>query len=288
MAFSDSHCHLDSFPQDELAIVFAAMKAKNIDFVLNPAIDLETSEAVLQLADAYESVLPAIGIHPGEAVELTEDVKRRLYSLSIDTRVVAVGEIGLDYSPKPGGREAVIENKEWQKDLLRYQLALAKERAVPVNIHYTLTAHRDIIAILHEEDSRGITGVAHGFQGGPGELRDWLDLGFCVSVGPSSLGLIRTPGDTLLPLADEVVRAIPLDRLLTETDCICMRPASLWKRPPGPADDGDMGDMRTLRDAFRQPSDVVDVAGRIASITRTNAEEIGTIATANLRRILKA
>ena len=284
MGFSDSHCHLDSYPPDELALVFAEMAAKSVELVLNPSIDLATSEAVVRIVDTYDNVFAAIGIHPGEAVALTEDVRRRLDELSQDPHVVALGEIGLHYGPKPGSTEGADEHREWQKELLRYELALAKARRVPVNIHYTLAAHRDIMAILHEEESRGVEGMCHGFQGGLEELHEWLDLGFYVSVGPNSLGLVKTPHDTVPPLTDAVLQAIPQDRLLTETDAICMRPTSLWNRPRPPADSQE---MKAFTETFRQPADVIPAAARIATARGTPAEEIGASATANLRRVLK-
>jgi TatD DNase family protein len=284
MGFSDSHCHLDSYPPDELAIIFSEMAAKSVELVLNPSIDLETSEAVIQTAAAYDNVFAAIGIHPGEVVPLTDDIRRRLEELSQGPRVVALGEIGLHYGPKPGSRETGAENKEWQKELLRYELALAKARSVPVNIHYTLAAHRDIMTILHEEDSRGVEGMVHGFQGGLAELGDWLDLGFYVSVGSSSLGVVQTPFETMPPLSDSILRAIPLNRLLTETDAICMRPTSLWKRPQPPADNKE---LRAFMEVLRQPAEVVDCSARVATARGLTAEEIGGMATANLRRVLK-
>jgi TatD DNase family protein len=284
LGFSDSHCHLDSYPPEELSVVFDEMAAQAVELVLNPSIDLDTSEAVVRLAAEHDTILAAIGIHPGEAVAPTDEVLQCLDDLSRRPRVVALGEIGLHYGPKPGSKEGGDEHREWQKDLLRCELALAKARRVPVNIHYTLAAHGDLMAILREEDSRGVQGMCHGFQGGLDELRDWLDLGFYVSVGPNSLGLVKTPHDTVPPLTDEVLRAIPEERLLTETDAICMRPTSLWKRPRPPADSEE---MKAFTETFRQPVDVIGAAARIALARGTTAEEIGGMATANLRRVLK-
>ena len=283
IGFSDSHCHLDSYPPDQLDAVLGEMEAKCVDIVLNPSISLETSETVLEIAEAHRHVRAAVGIHPGEATPLTEDTRERLEALTKSERVVAVGEIGLDYGPRPGRKEARTVDKRAQKDLLRYELALAKARDLPVNIHYSLDAHPDIMAILHEEDSRGLRGIVHGFQGGLAELRDWLDLGFYVSVGLFSLGLLRTPHSTIPPLGDRVVRAIPLERLLTETDSIFMGPGARWSRPPAPAHDKELQDFMA---ALRQPADVVSVVDRLASITGMDTDEIGTVATANLRCVL--
>lgn len=278
MVFSDSHCHLDSYLPGELAIVFAQMKAANVDIVLSVSINLETSVEAVRIAQSHDSVLAAVGIHPGEAVPLTKDVRKHLDELVGSKRVAAVGEIGLDYAH---GRV----DQEMQKELFKYQLSLAKDVHLPVNIHHSPDAHRDVIDIIKGEKNAGLRGIVHGFKGNNVELRDWLGLGFYVSLGSDSLGLWESLFSSRSSLTDEVVRAIPLEYLLTETDSMARMSVSRWKlshdTPPG----NGVADAEVEK--FRQPSDVIDVVKKIAIITGRTVEDIAIATTANLKRILK-
>lgn len=278
MVYSDSHSHLDSYPQEDLDIVFAQMKEKNVALVLNVSINRLTSEESVKLARAYDNVFAAIGIHPGEAISPAQDVKTHLEELCKRDRVVAIGEVGLEYG-RPGADRVV------QKELFTYQFTLAGRMNLPVDIHYSLDAHQDIMEIIRKEKRPDQTGIVHGFLGDMSVLRDWLELGFYISLGQPSLGLVNDPMARMLPVTDEVVRAIPRDKLLTETDSMARMSVTRWGKlggpPPPPATD------LPEEEEFRQPSDVVRVAEKVASIMGVSAVEIGDITTANFKRILK-
>ena len=157
--------------------------------------------------------------------------------------IFAIGEIGLDYSRNP-------ETREVQKELLRYVLVLARETGLPVSMHCR-DAHQDMMDILSQEMSPDLKGSVHGFSGDRAVLKDWLDLGFYISIG----GKRGVPGE--VPTSPEVINDIPLNRLLTESE-------------------GANG-----------PADIVSVANKLASIRGITVEQIANVTTANLRRLLK-
>lgn len=244
---SDSHCHLDGFGPAALVEVLKQARANHVEIIVCMGKTMEASATNVRLANSHDGVHAAVGIHPWDAVSLTDDLRSRLRELVKSKGVVAIGEIGLDYVRKP-------ETREVQQELLAYQLSLAHETGLPVNVHCN-GAHQDMMAMLRVGEGAGLKGVAHGFVDDTAALRDWLDLGFFVSIGLRGLVRDRKP-------ALDTVRAIPLERLLTESDSAAP-PSSV----PGPAD-------------------VRSVVERLASIRGDSPEQIGAAATANLRRLL--
>lgn len=281
MVYSDSHSHLDSYPPENLESVFAQMNAKHVDLVLNVGTNLKTSENAIRIAHIHDNVFAAVGIHPGMAVSLSSDIKAKLEELTSKPKVVALGEIGIEYHG-PGGRP--LSNMEIQKELFIYQLSIARNIHLPVNIHYSMDAQADIIEIIHHEKSPSVAGIAHAFQGTLQDLQAWLDIGFYISVGAESLGIWKTIKDAP-PLTAEVVVAIPEDRLLTETDSM------FWGGMPSSSSESSTN--RTLQPSFqieygtRQPADVLKVTEKIAMMRGVSKEAIGNMATENLKRVLK-
>jgi len=248
MTYSDSHCHLDGYQPELLAQVLEQARAQQVDIIVGMGMDLESSEETLRLARSYQAVLAAVGIHPWNAVSPTEDIRAQLRALADREDVVALGEVGLDYARSP-------ETREVQKGLLTYELSLARELGLPVNIHCR-EAHQDMMEILRGEAGSGVKGVIHGFSGDRAALRDWLELGFYVSIGVR--GFVT---DETSPLHD-VVTDIPLARLLTETDS---------------SGRGEIGG----------PTAVLLVVDKLASVMGVDAKELGDTATENLRHLLK-
>lgn len=246
--FSDSHCHLDGYQPDPLAEVLRQAKAKGIDIIVGMGMTLESSPVTVRLAQSHQGVLAAVGIHPWNAVPPSEEVRRNFEELTKREHVVAIGEIGLDYARNP-------QTKEVQRELLIYELSLARKTGLPVNIHCR-EAHQDMIDILRKEISPELKGTIHGFSGDRSALKDWLDLGFYVSIGVRGFVIEEIP--SLL----EAVRDIPLDRLLTETD--------------------SSGRVQSVG-----PVQVLSVVQKLASLRKATVEEIGNAATANLKRLLK-
>jgi TatD DNase family protein len=259
------------------------MKKKRVTLVLNVSIDLQTSAESVKLAQTYNNVLAAVGIHPGEAIPPTAEVKKRLEELAGQKRVVALGEIGLSYGRSSGSQEA-------QRYLFAFQIHLANNMHKPVDLHYSHESHQAIIAMVKKE--KGLSGIVHdGFQASPKAIQEWLDLGFYISIGQASLGMSK--GLHGAALTDEAVRSIPAARLITETDSMARMSVSRWKAmglPRGAPTDMPKGMPAApppAQEEFRQPADVVGVAEKIASIRGIPAAEIGDIATKNLKHILK-
>lgn len=248
MILSDSHCHLNRYPPDILAEALTEARLKHVAIWVSMGMDFESSAETIRLAHSYKGVLAAVGIHPWNAVLPTDEIRQRLHGLTRQEHVVAIGEIGLDYARSP-------QTKEIQKELLRYELSLARETGLPVNIHCR-EAHQDMMDILRQEAGSDIKGIIHGFSGDWAALQDWLDLGFYVSIGVR--GFVINENPSLLP----AIREIPLNRLLTETD------SSGPGRPTGPAG-------------------VMSVVEKLASVLGATVEDVADRATANLKRLLK-
>ncbi|MBN1953661.1 MAG: TatD family hydrolase [Anaerolineae bacterium] len=214
----DSHAHLDAslFDDDREQVIQRALDA-GVGAILNVGTNLATSRAAVALAERYSFIYAAVGVHPHEAKRVTPAALDELRRLARHPRVVAIGEIGLDYyrdrSPRPVQRRACAE-----------QLALAAELGMPVVIHCR-DAHDDLIAIL--QGWRG-TGVLHAYSGGPERLESLLGFGFLLGIS----GVVTFP--KARPLR-EVVALEPLDRLLIETDCPYLTPVPYRGRRNEPA-----------------------------------------------------
>ncbi|MCX6013897.1 MAG: TatD family hydrolase [Chloroflexi bacterium] len=244
MPFSDSHCHLAGQNTDQLVEVLKQAKTKGVDIMVSMGMSLESSAENIHLAQSYQGVLAAVGIHPWNAVPLTAGVRKYLAELAGHEQVVAIGEIGLDYVRSP-------QTRDIQKELLIYELCLARERSLPVSIHCR-EAYQDMMDILHQEV--GLKGAIHGFSGDQAELKDWIAMGFYISIGRRGFVTDETPS------LQAAVRDIPSYSLLTETD--------------GSGRSGG-------------PADVVSVVEKLAFLRGVTVVQIADITTANLKRFLK-
>jgi TatD DNase family protein len=206
IGYSDSHAHLDSFPEDDLKKILVKMKESNVTLVLNESINLLTSAESIRIAQANEGIYACIGIHPGESIPLTDDVKKKLEELSTQKKVVGFGEVGL-----MGGNEE-------QKQLLFFQASLAKKLDLMLDIHCGTDDYKTCISMI-----KGTRGIIHGFTGTMDDLKAWLEIGYYISLGQMRGGM---PGGQL---PEDVVRAIPADRLITETDCMAGK-NSRWEK----------------------------------------------------------
>ncbi len=207
MYLVDTHAHLDFPPYDgDRAETIARACEAGIVLLINVGADLESSRASVELAERYDFIYAAVGVHPHDARTLSPDALAELRALAQHPKVVAVGEIGLDYyrdlSPRPRQREAFAE-----------QLALAADLELPVILHCR-DAMDDLLSILRGWKG---TGVVHSYSGGPGWLEEVLALGLSVGIsGPVTFASAHR--------LREVAARVPLDRLLTETDCPYLTP----------------------------------------------------------------
>jgi TatD DNase family protein len=253
----DSHCHLDSpeFEADREAVIERALKAGVSKMVAvgtgeGPP-DLETG---LRIADRYDAFFATIGVHPHDAAKADDGSLRRLRELAIHPKVIAIGEIGLDYHYDFSPRDR-------QRDVFASQLAIAAEAGLPVVIH-TREAWDDTFELIERHwTPAGIPGVMHCFTGGPAEARRSLDLGFYLSFG----GIVTFPKAVD---NQQVAREAPADRILVETDAPYLAPVP-------------------LRGKRNEPAFVVHTAARMAALRGIEQSEIARLTTANFRRVFR-
>jgi TatD DNase family protein len=206
----DSHAHLnDGHYREDLQQVLQRAQQGNIRAIINVAFDLKSSYGTVRIAEEYSFVHATAGIHPHDAARAQSGYLDELRTLAKAGKVVAIGEIGLDYYRNRSPAAA-------QKIVFREQLRLAKDVALPVIVH-DREAHLDVYSILEEEQDSSLTGVLHCFSGDIALARRCLDLGFYISLaGPVTYKKTGV-------LAD-VARYVPLDRLLLETDAPYLTP----------------------------------------------------------------
>lgn len=262
----DTHCHLDfdRFDEDREAVV-ARAAAAGLSHIVVPAVDLGNVAAVMGLAERYDGngepglkVVPAVGFHPnslGEWAEGTplDEWMERLRPLAEDARVVAIGEIGLDYY---WNRAA----KEVQQRVLAAQLALAAELGKPVILH-NRESSGDLLRLLADSPLAGRErpGVLHSFSADWETAEAALEMGFYIGfTGP----LTYKNSDGLRRIAGRV----PLDRLLVETDAPFLPPQS-------------------QRGKRNEPAFVVAVAERLAALHNVSFEEMARVTTENAGRL---
>ena len=173
------------------------------------AVILATSQAAVALAHAHPNIFATIGVHPHEAKEIGEGWYESFRSLAQHPKVVAYGEIGLDYHYDHSPREI-------QRQRFREQIHLARELALPLVIH-TREAQEDTVMILREEGAVNGGGVFHCFSGDMWLAKDALDLGFYLSFS----GVLTFKNATMLR---DIAKTVPLDRLMVETDCPYLAP----------------------------------------------------------------
>jgi len=255
--FSDAHCHLTLENSEDVAqakgFVEQARKA-GVGLLLAVGVTPETSEAAVKFAASQEGLYAGVGIHPwtGWVRFIDESTYQQLKGLASQPKVRVISEIGLDLARDPS-------TKDIQLQALRMQMRLAREMRLPINFHCR-GAHDEMVPFLRAQRAQKAGGIIHGFNGTPQQLQDWLRMGFLISIGRSVL----RPENTAL---HEAVKQIPLERLVLETDT----------SPRSVDDAGDKID----------PSDVRHVAAKVAELRGGTAEEIGEIATRNLKQLLK-
>lgn len=256
MMLIDSHCHLNfnTFEADR-AEVLARAEAAGITAIINPGINLENSREVVALAEQYPQVYAAIGFHPNDAAKCDEAALVELRRLASHPKVVAIGEIGLDYywdeSPRPV-----------QQRVFEEQLALAKELDKPVIIHQREAAV-DTMAILRQWGAaqQHPELVLHSFSGDQAMAEEAIALGFYIGIsGPITFKNARDlPG---------IVAALPVNRLLVETDAPFLTP-------------------HPYRGKRNEPAYVKLIAERVAAIKQLSLVDMSRILTENTLTLFK-
>ena len=219
----DSHAHLDMISQDIEAVCAVMKRARNegVGAVLSVGIDMASSKSAVRFAQRIDDVFASVGIHPNDADQFSQDALMVLKRLSQNDNVKAWGEIGLDYYRNR-------TPKKVQQKAFEAQLQVASDMSLPVIIH-ARDALEDCIHVIRNFLTKGpLGGVFHCFSGTEADARKVLDLGFYISF----TGVITFPK---AEIAREVVRFVPMDRILIETDSPFLSPVPFRGKPNEPA-----------------------------------------------------
>ena len=252
--FIDTHAHLDIPPlsEDQPGAISRAEKA-GVCQIITIGIDLASSKKSFELAERFPQVYAAVGIHPHDAKGASDEVYKELLELAVIPNVVAWGEIGLDFVKEYSPRDI-------QRKVFRQQIQMAGQVDLPIIIH-NRDAHVETVEILREETAGTLRGVMHCFSGDVKVAKQVLDLGFFISV----TGVVTFPKAKVVK---EVVRYVPLERLLIETDSPFLSPVPYRGKP-------------------NEPARVVHVAEEIARIKEVPLEEVAQCTSANARDLFR-
>ncbi len=248
----DSHAHIQSSEfETDVAEVLQRARDAGVEKIIavGGAGPLASNWAALQLTKDYSGIYSTVGMHPHDAKEVSEEALRELKSLAADPAVVAIGETGLDfyYNHSP---------PEVQSDLFRRFIQMALETDLPLIVH-DRDAHREVARHLRQEGERRLRGVIHCFTGDFDTAREFLDLGFYLSF----TGIITFKNAGSLR---EVVRKVPLNRILLETDSPYLAPVP-------------------YRGRRNEPAFVVQVAEVVAQLKGSSLAEIARVTSKNVQ-----
>lgn len=248
MIDTHAHVHIDRFDADRAEVLERA-RAAGVARLINIGYDLPSSRDSVALADRYPQIWATAGIQPHYALDTTPEHLAEIAALLAHPRVVALGEIGLDYHHNRAPHAA-------QHELFRQQIAIARRHAMPIVIH-TREAQADTLAILRE--ATDLTIVMHAFSG------DWAYAEACLALGAylSFAGPVTFPKATEL---HEAAQRVPIDRLLIETDCPYLSP-------------------HPFRGKRNEPARVAIIAERIAVLRGESVETIAQAVWDNAARV---
>lgn len=248
----DTHAHLNAEQFDEdLNEVIERAKQKGVENMVIVGFDRPTITRAMELVEEFDFMYAAVGWHPVDAIDMTDEDLAWIEGLARHPKVVAIGEMGLDYhwdkSPK-----------DIQKEVFRKQIQLAKRVKLPIVIH-NREATADIVEILKEEGAYEVGGIMHCFSGSVEVAEECLAMNFYISLGgPVTFKNARKP--------KEVAEAVPLDNLLIETDCPYLAP-------------------HPYRGKRNEPSYVKLVAEEIAELKGITYEEVAKKTTENAKKL---
>ncbi len=255
MKLTDSHCHLDDkqFDPDREQVIERALEA-GVErmMAIGTGGGPPDLEAGIRLARQHAFIYATVGVHPHDAAKATPETFAAMETLAAEEKVLALGEIGLDYHYDFSPRDV-------QRDVFVAQLKLAAKAGKPIVIH-TREAWDDTLLLLREHWPGG--GIMHCFSGGPAEARQVLDLGFYLSFG----GVLTFPKAEALR---EAARLAPEDRLLLETDAPYLAPVP-------------------KRGKRNEPAFIVETARRLAEVRGATPEHISEQTSANFEMLLFA
>ncbi|SEN64449.1 TatD family hydrolase [Lihuaxuella thermophila] len=251
----DSHAHLNDkqFDGDREEVIRRARDEFGVSAILNVGYNRETILTSLELAEKYDFIYSSVGWHPHDAAKCTDEDLKWIRSLTSHPKVVALGEMGLDYYWDNSPRDK-------QAEVFRKQIAIAKETGLPIIIH-DRDAHEDVVRILKEEHAEEVGGVMHCFGGDLRIMEECLKLNFMIGLGgPVTFKNAKLP--------KEIAAHVPEDRLLLETDCPYLAP-------------------HPYRGKRNETGYVRLVAETIAEIRGTTLEDLAKTTAENAKRLFK-
>ena len=255
--FIDTHAHLN-FPEilDDINGVITRAVDSGIEYIIVPATNLRSSLDVIELVQKHDILYGAIGIHPTELEDFHDKHLHEIDELAASEKIIAVGEIGLDYYWKP-------YDKELQQYVLKSQLQIASSKNLPVILH-NRESSEDLMKIITEftESGTNLTGQFHSFSGDEKMAKKCIELGFYISFTGN---LTYKPREDTLT-AYEIVKNTSLEHLLLETDTPYL--------PPVP-----------YRGKRNEPSFLKHTAEKIAGLKEISVEEVGRITTQNAKKL---
>jgi len=236
----DSHVHLNhpDFGEDVDEVIDRAQMA-GVTAMVNIGFDLNSSRETVELTRRHSFLYGAVGVHPHDAKTYSDDVERELGRLLDDAKIVAMGEIGLDFYRD-------LTPRDTQREVFQRQIALARQKDMPVIIHCR-DAFEDVIETLREQGD-SYRGIFHAFTGDEPMARQVLELGFHIGIG----GVVTFKKSNLA----DVVAGLPDDAFVLETDCPYLTPAP-------------------FRGKRNEPAYLVHVVDKIAEVTGKTVDELG-------------
>lgn len=248
----DTHAHLNAEQyENDVEEVMARAKENGVEKIVVVGFDQPTIQRAIELAEAHDFIYACVGWHPVDAIDMTNEDLAWIEELAAHPKVVALGEMGLDYHWDKSPRDI-------QKEVFRKQIRLAKKVKLPIVIH-NRDATADIVEILKEENASEVGGIMHCFSGSVEIAKQCMDMNFYISLGgPVTFENAVKP--------KEVAAELPLERLLVETDCPYLTP-------------------HPHRGKRNEPGYVRLVAEEIARIKGIPFEEVAKATTENAMRL---
>lgn len=250
----DTHVHLNAsqFAEDEEEVIKRA-QSEGVENMVVVGFDKETIQGAIRISEKYDFIYASVGWHPVDAIDMKDEDLLWIEELASHPKVVALGEMGLDYywdkSPK-----AI------QKEVFRKQIRLAKKVKLPIIIH-NREATRDIVDIIKEEGAEEVGGIMHCFSGSYETAKECIAMNFYISFGgPVTFKNAKKP--------KEVATELPLEKLLIETDCPYLTP-------------------HPYRGKRNEPAYVKLVAEQIAELKGISYEEVAQQTSLNAKKVFK-
>lgn len=255
MNIFDSHAHYDdeAFDGDREELL-NEIRDSGIEYIVNAGSNLESSRRTIHLADKYNFIYAAIGIHPQDAGEYDDKSYKILKDMCSNSKIVAVGEIGLDYYWEG-------YNKDVQKRAFEEQVKLALEMNLPIIVH-DREAHQDTMDMVKKYIKSGLRGVMHCYSGSAEMALEYVDMGFYIGF----TGVITYKNAVK---SVDVLKQVPIDKVLIETDCPYLTPVPFR---------GKRNDSRHLKYVIEKACEVLNMdSERFASATSSNAKRLFSV-----------